>query len=101
MLDHYQKYYGLKRKQKELTAKIEQFNLKVQNFRRLENYSTQEIDAMAQNIHRLDEVIRRAKQYKVTDPVTAEFCGACQTVSQGYRRAEVHHQHSIHPKAQR
>jgi hypothetical protein len=65
MLDHYQKYYALKKKQKELTNKIEQFNLKVQNFKKLENYSTQEIDTMARNISQIDGVIQRAKQYKV------------------------------------
>lgn len=74
MLDHYQKYYSLKKKQGELTSKIEQFNLKVQNFRRLENYSTHEIDALAQRINNLDEVLRRAKQYKVSAVPQIDLC---------------------------
>jgi hypothetical protein len=65
MISHYQKYYTLKKRQRDLQAKVEQFNLKIQNFKRLENYSTQEIDAMAKNITHIDEVLTRIRQYKV------------------------------------
>lgn len=64
MIGHYQKYYALKKRQRDLQAKVDQFNLKIQNFKRLENYSTQEIDTMAKNINHIDEVLTRARQYK-------------------------------------